>query len=98
MNSSNLDRFSVNLKDQKILNSQSAENDIIVEDIDIGDRVCLKGTGQIVTIQKLNVQISDNITYDYAGNEEPNGPLYFFNKKNILKLVQKVSKEGGKIK
>ena len=97
MEDDNLERFTVNLKDQKIVGLPQDTDTIFEGKVEIGDQVCLKGTNQIVTVQKINVKINEHIIYDYAGYEQVNGPLYFFNKKNIKNLVQK-NKEKGKVR
>lgn len=94
MNDDNLERFSVNLKDQKVVGLPKDFDSTFDGEIKIGDQVCLKGTNQIVTVQQINVKISDDIIYDYAGYEQAEGPLYFFNKKNIKNLISKDKGEG----
>ena len=97
MNDNNLERFSVNLKYQKVVGLPQDSSTIFDGEVEIGDQVCLKGTNQIITVQKINVKISENLIYDYAGYEKEDGPLYFFNKKSIKNLVSK-NKKGGRVK
>lgn len=62
----------------------------------IGDIVKLKNSEHIVKIKSINCKIGELGTMDYEGvkvNEPNKGRSYFFNQKDIDKLIGKQDKE-----
>lgn len=89
----NLERLNTEISNQYFINTADSE-EIIKEEIQIGDVVCLKRTNQVVTIQQIGYPITEELSYDYAGYDESTEQLLLFDQTDIKEIIKK--KEGSK--
>ncbi len=81
---------------EKYLKEKEKQGITVKEKLSVGDKVKIKKLDSMMLVKYVDYEIQGIGKVDYAGEKlgkDEKGRLYFFNQKDIEKIVQKINEE-----